>query len=302
MNKGVWYGIGAYLIWGFFPIYFKSMQEVPALQIVMHRIAWSFVFLAIVLSARREWKQFRAAAVGRKTLLIYTLAGILLTINWLTYVWGVNAGFIVETSLGYFINPLVSVALGVIFLRERLRPMQWLPIGLAASGVLYLTFSYGALPWIALALAFSFGFYGLLKKISPLGALYGLTIETAVLFIPAVAFLIFVEFQGAGAFGHLDWTTTLLLSLAGVLTATPLLMFGAAARMVPLWLIGLLQYIAPTCQFLLGVLLYHEPFDLTRLIGFSIIWLALLIFTVEGFLARRRLGQRANAHSASAAD
>jgi chloramphenicol-sensitive protein RarD len=221
-------------------------------------------------------------------LLTYTLTAGLLAVNWLIFIYGINSGQVVETSLGYFINPLLSVALGVVFLRERLRPMQWFPVGLAALGVLYLTLQYGSLPWIALALAFSFGMYGLIKKIAPLGSLHGLSLETGIIFIPALLFLLYAESQGNRSFGHLGLNVTLLLAFAGVTTALPLLLFGLAARSIPLTLLGILQYIAPTVQFLLGIFLYQEPFTVTRLVGFSIIWLALLIFTVEGLYERRK--------------
>lgn len=288
VNKGVLYGIGAYLIWGFFPLYLKMLQAVPAIQIMFHRVVWSFLLFAALILIRKEWGKLKAAVSAAKTLGVYVFAAGLLATNWLVYVWGVNTGHVVETSLGYFINPLVSVALGVVFLRERLRPMQWVPIGLVAVGVLYLTVQHGTLPWIALALAFTFGMYGLLKKISPLGALYGLTLETAILFLPAVGYLFYVESQGNGSFGHTGWEPTLLLVLSGVVTSVPLLMFATAARSIPLSMVGLLQYIAPTCQFLLGVLVFGEPFTQVRLVGFGIIWIALLIFTLEGYLVRRR--------------
>jgi chloramphenicol-sensitive protein RarD len=223
----------------------------------------------------------------RRTLLIYVVAAVLISINWLTYVWAVNAGFIIETSLGYFINPLLSVLLGVIVLREKLRPVQWLPVFLAASGVIYLTVVYGKLPWIALTLAFSFGLYGLVKKLAPLGSLHGLTLETGILFVPALAYLLFNEFNGTGAFTHIGLSTDLLLIGAGVVTTIPLLLFASAARQIPLTVVGLLQYIAPTIQFLLGVLVYKESFDHTHLIGFSIVWIALIIFWVESYLAHR---------------
>lgn len=288
VNKGVLYGIGAYLIWGFFPLYLKMLQAVPAIQIMFHRVVWSFLLFAALILIRKEWGKLKAAVSAAKTLGVYVFAAGLLATNWLVYVWGVNTGHVVETSLGYFINPLVSVALGVVFLRERLRPMQWVPIGLVAVGVLYLTVQHGTLPWIALALAFTFGMYGLLKKISPLGALYGLTLETAILFLPAVGYLFYVESQGNGSFGHTGWEPTLLLVLSGVVTSVPLLMFATAARSIPLSMVGLLQYIAPTCQFLLGVLVFGEPFTQVRLVGFGIIWIALFIFTLEGYLVRRR--------------
>jgi chloramphenicol-sensitive protein RarD len=212
----------------------------------------------------------------------------LIAVNWGTYIWAVNAGFIVETSLGYFINPLVNVVLGVVLLKEKLRPAQWIPVGLALLGVLYLTIGYGRLPWIALALAFSFGLYGLAKKTAPLGALHGLTLETSVLSIPSGLYLFFLGVQGRGSFLEFGTSTDILLVFTGVVTALPLLLFGMGARRITLITVGLLQYIAPTCQFLLGVLVYNELLTVERLVGFCIIWLSLLIYTLEGLLARRR--------------
>ncbi len=287
MNKGIWYAIGAYATWGLFPIYWKWLHAVPALQLVGHRIGWSFLLLCAVILLSKQWRAFRAAALNRRVLLIYLVAALLIGVNWLTYIWAVNAGFIVETSLGYFINPLLSVLMGVIFLRERLRPMQWLPIGLAAAGVLYLTFAYGALPWIALTLAFSFGLYGLIKKVAPLNSLHGLTLETGILFLPALVYLLYAEAAGTAAFLHTGAGSDLLLIGAGTVTTIPLLLFASAARRIPLSLVGILQYIAPTLQFLLGVLVYHEPFDQAHFIGFGIVWAALIFFGVEGFLAHR---------------
>jgi len=288
LNKGVLYGAAAYLIWGFFPLYFKALQSVPALEIMFHRVVWSFLFLILVVVIRQEWKKFRNSIAAPKTLLIYLMAACLLGINWLVYIYGVNTDRIVETSLGYFINPLFSVALGVFFLRERLRPAQWLPVGLAAIGVVYLTVQVGSLPWIALALAASFGLYGLVKKVSPLNALHGLTLETGILFMPGLIYLVLLESQGTGAFSHNGQELTFLLALTGVITALPLLMFATAARSIPLYLVGILQYIGPTCQFLLGVFLYHEPFDSSQLIGFTIIWSALVIYSLEGIIMRHR--------------
>jgi chloramphenicol-sensitive protein RarD len=288
MNKGILYGLSSYLMWGVFPVYFKLLYDVPPLQILGHRVAWSLVLLALVISLRREWPQMRQALRSRRTLTIYTLAALLLSANWLIYIWAVQQGHIVETSLGYFTNPLMSVLLGVIFLRERLRPVQWLPVGLAAFGVIYLTIQFGSLPWIALALAFTFGMYGFVKKLAPLNSLHSLTLETGLLFVPAVVFLGFVQTTGEGAFAQDGWSITLLLAAAGVITAVPLLLFGAAARLVPLSTMGILQYVAPTCQFLIGVFLYREGFDLHRLIGFLFIWAALLIFTAESLWTQRR--------------
>jgi chloramphenicol-sensitive protein RarD len=287
MNKGILNGLGAYALWGLFPIYWKLLHQVPALQVIGHRIAWSFVLLIVVILLTKQWKEFRSTALTPKTLGIYSIAAVLLSLNWLVYVWGVNAGFIIETSLGYFINPLLSVLLGVVFLRERLRPSQWIPVGLAAAGVIYLTVAYGRLPWIALSLAFSFGIYGLVKKVAPLGSLYGLTLETAIVFPIALIYLLVVDFTGTGAFLHQGALTDILLIGTGVVTSIPLLLFASAARQIPLTVIGILQYIAPTLQFLIGVFLYHEAFDRSRLMGFGLVWLALIIFWLENYFANR---------------
>jgi chloramphenicol-sensitive protein RarD len=284
VKKGVWYAVGAYVTWGFFPIYWKWLQQVPALQLLGHRIIWSFLFLFFIVLWLRQGRLFREAISSPRVLLIYSTAAILLAINWLTYVWAVNAGFIVETSLGYFINPLLSMVLGVVILRERLRLWQWVPVGLATIGVVYLTVAYGSLPWIGLILAFSFGLYGFIKKTAPLGSLHGVTLETGILFLPALLFLLYTEATGAGAFLHSGMISNLLMVGAGVVTAVPLLMFAAASQRIPLSLVGVLQYIAPTMYFLIGVLLYNEPLTTERLIGFCIIWAALVIFAVEGFL------------------
>ncbi len=287
MNKGIWFAVAAYGMWGIFPIYFKLIQQVPAAQILGHRITWSFAFLAVILCYMRGWRNFRKA-VTPKILLVYAIAACLLAVNWYTYIWSVNSGFILEASLGYFINPLVNVLLGVIFLRERLKLSQWIPVGLAAVGVIYLTLTYGALPWIALTLAFSFGLYGLMKKVAPLNALHGLSLETAILFLPALGFLIFEEAQGAGAFGHAGAITTAMLAFAGIVTAVPLLLFAGAAHRIPLSTMGLIQYLTPTMQFLLGFLVYGEPFTHERVIGFSIIWLALAIYSANSLWQRSR--------------
>lgn len=287
MKKGILYAVAAYFVWGFFPIFFKALQNVPADQILAHRILWSFIVLTIFLLLRREVGRLRELATGR-IMLIYFTAGALLAVNWGTYVWAVNAGHVVEGSLGYFINPLVSVLLGVIFVREKLRPLQWLPVGLAVLGVAYLTISLGQLPWISLVLAFTFGLYGLIKKLAPLNSLNGLTLETAAVSLPALAYLIGQEYLGGGSFIHAGAGTTILLILAGPVTILPLLFFASALRLIPLSTAGFLQYISPTLQFLIGVLIYNEPFDTHRLIGFSIIWLALIIYSADGFIAQRR--------------
>lgn len=293
MNKGILSAAGAYAIWGLFPLYWKWLRHVPALQLICHRILWSCLILAGVVLFLRRSRTFRETAMTPSVVRIYMAAALLVGINWLVYVWAVVSGFIIEASLGYFINPLLSILLGVIFLRERLRPWQWVPIGIAALGVLYLTFTYGRLPWIALTLAFTFGLYGLVKKIAPLGSLFGLALETGLLFLPALLYLVYADSIGKGAFLHTGAGSDLLMVGAGLITTVPLLMFASALQRIPLFLVGILQYITPTLQFLIGVLIYHEPFAYDKLIGFALVWVALIIFGVEGFLAHR--GQVAEA-------
>jgi chloramphenicol-sensitive protein RarD len=292
MKKGVWLAIGAYTIWGLFPIYWKWLHAVPALQLLAHRIVWSFVLLAIVLTVVRQWRAFRSEAFHWRIIRIYFVAGLLLSINWGVYVWAVNAGYIVEASLGYFINPLLSMLLGVLILHERLHRLQWLAVGLAAAGVMYLTLVIGAPPWIALILALSFGLYGLVKKMAPLGALHGLTLETGSLFVPMLGYLLIAEASGQGAFLHSDGVSTLLIVGAGIVTVVPLLLFASAVRIIPLSLIGILQFITPTLQFLLGVLIYGEAFTRTQFVGFGLVWAAVILFTTENFWMRRQAALR----------
>jgi chloramphenicol-sensitive protein RarD len=288
MKNGVFSAFSAYVMWGLLPIYWKAIQTVPALEILCHRMAWSFVFVAALLIWKGRWEWLGQVRHSPVTLLTFFGSAGLLAVNWFTYIWAVNAGYIVETILGYFINPLVNVLFGVIFLRERLRLWQGLAIGIAAAGVVYLTLSHGAFPWIALTLALTFGFYALLRKVAPLEALEGLALEMAILFLPALAYLAGLEWMGGASFGHPPAGTSALLALAGVVTAAPLLLFAYGARRVTLTTLGVLQYIAPTLQFLLGVLVYREVFSATRLAGFGVIWLALVLYSAEGVLERRR--------------
>jgi chloramphenicol-sensitive protein RarD len=287
VSKGFWFAVGAYFIWGLFPMYWKALQRVPALQLLGHRIVWSFLFLILLVILLRQGKAFRSEISSPRILLVYSTAAFFLAVNWLTYVWAVNAGYIVETSLGYFINPLLSMLLGVVILREQLRPFQWIPVGLAAAGVLYLTFAYGYFPWIGLTLALSFGIYGFVQKVAPLNSLHSVTLETMILFLPAAIYLLIVEFTGGGAFLHSDPVSVFLMVGAGVVTAVPLLMFAAAIQRITLFLIGVLQYIAPTMYFLIGVLIYGEQMTAERLIGFAIIWVALILFAFEGYISHR---------------
>lgn len=281
MNRGIGYALSAYLLWGFLPVFWKAVQVATPLEILSHRIVWSLLLLVGLLLYRRQWAWLAGAIRNRRTLLTFMATAVLLAINWLTYIWAVNAGHVVESSLGYFINPLVNVLFGVLFLQEQMRPGQWAAIGLAALGVLYLTISLGSLPWIGLTLAFSFAAYGLLRKTAQLNSLEGLTFETSFLFLPALLYLLYLGFSGHAVFGHTAPMTTLLLVLTGVFTAFPLLLFAAGARRIPFSLVGILQYIAPTIQFVLGIYLYGESFSLNKLVGFGLIWLALAAYSGE---------------------
>ena len=286
VNRGIWYGIAAYSIWGLFPIYWKLFQHVPALEILAHRIAWSFVTLLLLVAGAQGSALRRVRDVPLRVIGLYTAAAVLIGVNWFLYVWAVNAGYVVETSLGYFITPLVNVLLGVVVFRERLRALQWVAVGLAAAGVLYLTSAYGSLPWIALGLAFSFGGYGLAKKKAPLGSLDGLALETAMLVVPAALYLGRLQYSGEGAFLRTGAWTDLLLAGSGTITIIPLLLFASSVRRVPLSIVGILQYIAPTMQLVLGVLLFHEPFTRVQAVGFAFVWMAVVVFAIDGLRAR----------------
>jgi chloramphenicol-sensitive protein RarD len=285
MNRGVLYGAAAYGLWGLFPLYWSLIRHVPTAQTMGHRIVWACAVLAaLVWSSRRP---AALTAVPRRVVALYSAAAVLIGVNWTLYVWAVNAGFVVETSLGYFITPLVNVVLGIVVFRERLRRLQWIAVALAAAGVLQLTYVYGQPPWIALGLAASFGTYGLIKKKAPLAPVDGLFLETAILVLPALAYLVFVQRSGDGVFLHAGMATDVLLAGTGVLTVIPLLLFASAVRRVPLTLIGILQYISPTLTFLLGLFVFREPFTAAQLTGFAFVWIALLLFGADGLLTRR---------------
>lgn len=287
MNRGVWYAVGAYASWGLLPVYWKSLQRIPALQLLNHRIVWAFLTLCIIILFLHRRKTFQTVPLTPRLFGACLMAAVLISVNWLTYIWAVNAGFVIETSLGYFINPLLSVLMGVLFFRERLRRWQWVPVGLAAAGVLYLTFAYGSPPWIALTLAFTFALYGIVKKTAAIGSFYGLTLEMGILLLPATLYLLYLENAGQGAFLHTGAPLDILLVGSGLVTAVPFLMFAAAARRIPLLLMGILQYIAPTLQFLLGVLVYREPFTHAQLIGYGLVWAALILFGAESWISSR---------------
>jgi chloramphenicol-sensitive protein RarD len=286
-RTGVAAGLGAYVLWGVFPLYFPLLEPAGGVEIVAHRVAWSLVFVGLLLSVRRGWGQVRAAVADRRSLLVLAAAAVLIAVNWLVYVLAVNSGHVVEASLGYFINPLVSVVLGVVVFRERLRRLQWVAVAIAVLAVLVLTVDSGRPPWIALVLAASFGLYGLMKKLVRVEAAPGLFVETTVVLLPALAVIAVLQGRGNAAFGHEGIGNALLLASTGLATAVPLLLFAAAARRVPLSTVGLLQYVTPLMQLSIGVFVYGEPMPPARLAGFAIVWLALAVFTADSLRSAR---------------
>jgi chloramphenicol-sensitive protein RarD len=290
-RKGFLSGIAAYLLWGLFPLYWPLLKPAGALEILSHRVAWSVLTMAAVLLATGRSPQLRAVLADRRSRRLLTLAAVVVAINWGTYIWGVNHHRVVETSLGYFINPLVTVLMGVLVLGERLRRAQWVAVAIASSAVVGLAIEYGHPPWVALVLAFSFGTYGLAKKQAGVEAVESLTFETLVLAPLAVSYLVWIGVRGQShvigyGIGH-----ALLLALTGLVTAIPLLFFGAAAIRVPMTTLGLLQYLAPVLQFLLGVTFLDEKMTTMRWAGFILVWIALAIFTLESIRHQRRLKQ-----------
>lgn len=287
-------GLGAYALWGLFPLYFPLLEPAGGLEIVAHRVVWSLLFIGLLLTVVRRWSLVGAAVGDRRTLLVLTGAAVLISGNWLVFVYGVNSGQVVETSLGYFINPLVSVLLGVVVFSERLRPLQWTAVGLAAVAVTLLTVDYGRPPWIALGLAVTFGLYGVMKKLVRVEAAPGLFLETAIVALPALVVLGALQGQGDGTFGTVGALHTVLLVLSGVATAVPLLLFAAAARRIPLSTVGLLQYLTPCMQLAIGVFVYGEPMPPVRLVGFVLVWAALAVFTGDSLRHARAGARRAD--------
>ncbi|WP_248322232.1 EamA family transporter RarD [Caballeronia sp. Sq4a] len=288
MNPGVVYAFAAFAIWGLFPIYFKALHSIGAIEMLAHRMAWSMLFLLIVLTARRQWQWLVPVLRDKRLLARFAASAVLLSANWGIYIWAVNAGRIVEASLGYFINPLVNVLFGMAFLHERLRPVQWIAVIVAALGVAWLTWVNGAPPWISFALALTFGGYGLLRKTASLGALEGLTLETMLLCPVALLYLFVLGSHGGSGFAHATISVKLLLAAAGPVTAVPLLLFAAGARRIPLSMLGLIQYITPSLQLLIGVAIYQEAFGHDQLIGYGAIWAALALYSLEGVYCARR--------------
>lgn len=285
MNSGVAYALGAYVIWGLFPLYFKALEHVPSLQILAHRMTWSLLFVALLLAVLKRWSWMRLLREQPALLARFALSAVLLSSNWGIYIWAVNSNHVVDASLGYYINPLVNVALGSVLLHERLRGLQWAALAIAAVGVTVMAIEVGHVPWISLSLALTFGSYALLRKTAPLGALEGLAVETAVLFPLALAYLFWLSMQGMNAFATADSSTRWLLVAAGPITTVPLLLFAAGARRMSMTLLGVLQYITPSLQLALGVWLYHEPFAAAKVAGFGLVWVGLAIFLLDGLRA-----------------
>jgi len=287
MLRGVIAAASAFTLWGVFPLYLRLLQQVPSLEILSHRVLWSVLLLMGLLAIRRQWDWLALVRAQPRILITFATSALMVATNWVVYIWSVNHDHIVDASLGYFITPLFNVLFG-IGLGERLRITQWVAVGLAACGVLWLTVSEGAVPWIGLVIAVTFSLYGLLRKTAALGALEGLSMETMLLLPAAGLFLLLPDAGSSHAFGS-NVTLSLLLMAAGPVTATPLLMFAYGARRIPLSLVGLLQYIGPSIQLLLGVWLYHEPFAGAKLTGFAMIWLGLAVYSGEALLRGWRL-------------
>jgi len=287
-STGLLFGISAYLIWGFFPIYFRSIDLVPPLQVVAHRIVWAALFLAVLTTFRRGWGDIRAAVTSRGSLLLLLTTALLIATNWLVFIIAVGHGEILQSSLGYFITPFVSVILGMVVLQERLRLLQSVALLLALAGVLLITVQQSGIPWAALTLALTFGSYGLLRKVVGVDALAGLAVETFILFPVALAYLVFVKLKGTGCFLYTGLLNDILLVSAGLLTSIPLLLFAAAARRLRMATIGFLQYITPTMHFLIAVVIYREPFKLSSLVSFGFIWLGLLLYSLDALRGVRQ--------------
>ncbi len=288
MNIGYLYAIFAYILWGLLPLFWKSIRGIPALEILLHRITWSLVFLGILLLIKKDIKWIRKVLKNKKVMTYHLVSSLLLSANWFTYIWAVNSGHIVESSLGYFLNPLIYIILGRIFLKETINKNQLIAIIIASIGLLYLTFIFGNFPWIAIVLALTFGFYGLMKKQSSLNSIRGLSVETSLVAIPSILLLGWMNWKGIGHFGHTTISNNVLLISSGIATSVPLLFFAGGAQRISLVNLGFIQYIAPTIQFLIGVLIYKESFDSTKFIGFLFIWTALVIYTIDSYKRWKR--------------
>ena len=281
MKQGVFYAIAAYFMWGLLPLYWKVFQAMGAWEILAHRIVWSVVFVAIIIVVTKRIRKLRESVSGAKMVGALIICSLLISANWLLYIWAVNNDQVMQTSLGYYMNPLITVLMGVIFLKEKMHVGQWISLALASCGVLYITIQYGEFPWVALSLALTFAFYGLAKKLVKLEAIIGLAWETLFVAPIALAYLLMIQINGTETVSALAWWQVLLLTLAGVGTALPLYWFAQAAARLPLSMIGFIQYLSPTISLLSAIFLFHEPFTTTHMISFSLIWGALIIFTVS---------------------
>lgn len=287
-KAGLLFGVSAYTLWGLFPLYWPLLKPANPLEIVSHRAVWTVVFCVIILAITKSLKSTLATFKRKNVAAKLFLTSVLISINWLVYIWATNNGHVVEASLGYYINPVIIIAMGVILLHEKMRKLQWISIAIASAGVLVLTIDYGRLPWIAIALALSWGTYGFIKKSLGLGALEGLAIETMISSVPYLGYLIYLGSEGKGQFGNGVLITTLIIS-AGAVTAIPLLLFNGATTRLPFTIIGLLQYITPTLQFAIGVWVLHEDMPAARWIGFVIIWIALVVLATDLFRSNRAI-------------
>ncbi|HEX6501567.1 MAG TPA: EamA family transporter RarD [Micromonosporaceae bacterium] len=288
LRRGYVYGLAAYVAWGFFPIYFKLLRPAGPVEILAHRVLWSVVFVAALLTVVRRWRDLTALVRRPRTLAGIATAAAFIGVNWGTYIYGVNSSHVVETSLGYFINPLISVAFGVLLLGERLRPAQVAALAIGTGAVAVLTVDYGRPPYIALVLALSFALYGLTKKRLGVPPAEGLLVESGVLALPALGYLVWLSYAGKATFGHVSVAHTVLVVLSGAVTALPLLAFAGAANRIPMTGLGVLQYAAPILQLFCGVVLYHEPMPAARLVGFALVWIALVVFTWDALRHARR--------------
>lgn len=293
-NIGLIYAVSAYVWWGFIPIFWKQIDHIDSVEIVMHRMIWSSVLVTALIVVMGQWREFKTLFSQPRVLARLFVASSLVTANWGVYIWAVNSGHIIETSMGYFINPLISVTLGVIIFSERLRKGQVFALLIAAAGVVYLVVTYGAFPWISFSLAISFALYSAVKKTVSMPATHGMAIETMFFFVPALAYVSFIEFQGTGQFfaGATNWW---MLILGGLFTLVPMVLFAAAAKRVSMTVLGMSQYVGPTLQLIIGVFMYKEPFGSERMIAFVLIWLALFVYTLDqlNFQRRQRRSQLA---------
>ncbi len=287
-RRGFWYGFAAYFTWGLFPLYWVLLEPAGATEVLGHRIVWSVLTMALLVALLRVWRKIRLIVADRRRLGLIAIGSVLIAVNWAVFIWGVTNGHVVETSLGYFINPLILIFLGVAIMGEQLRLVQWIAIVIATVAVVQLTFDYGRPPWVALALAFSFGTYGLMKKKADVGAVEGLAIETMILAPVALGYLVFLHADGSGTFGREGLLHALLIAGSGVVTAIPLLLFGGAATRVPMTTLGMLQYVAPIMHFVLGLMVFGEQMTPARWVGFGLVWCALAIITVESLVTRKR--------------